>query len=91
MKYKNIFISQISILLLLIKLNAQESSKKLIDFINPFKGAGAEDVNSFSGSNFPGATRPVGFIGQYPLGNLPSHHGAYLFNFSGQLWRTQQK
>lgn len=30
-----------------------------------------------------------GFIGQYAHGNEPSHHVAYLFNYSGQPWRTQ--
>lgn len=28
-------------------------------------------------------------IGQYAHGNEPSHHIAYLFNFSGEPWRTQ--
>ena len=31
-----------------------------------------------------------GFIGQYAHGNEPSHHTAYLFNFAGQPWRTQE-
>ena len=30
-----------------------------------------------------------GMIGQYAHGNEPSHHIAYMFNFSGQPWRTQ--
>ena len=30
-----------------------------------------------------------GFIGQYAHGNEPSHHAAYLYNFSGQPWKTQ--
>lgn len=30
-----------------------------------------------------------GFIGQYAHGNEPSHHVAYLYNYSGQPWRTQ--
>ncbi len=30
-----------------------------------------------------------GLIGQYAHGNEPSHHIAYMFNFSGQPWRTQ--
>lgn len=30
-----------------------------------------------------------GLIGQYAHGNEPSHHIAYLFNKSGQPWRTQ--
>ncbi len=31
-----------------------------------------------------------GFIGQYAHGNEPSHHTAYLYNFAGQPWRTQE-
>ena len=30
-----------------------------------------------------------GFIGQYAHGNEPSHHIAYLYNFSGEPWKTQ--
>jgi predicted alpha-1,2-mannosidase len=30
-----------------------------------------------------------GFIGQYAHGNEPSHHIAYLYNYSGQPWKTQ--
>ena len=32
----------------------------------------------------------TGLIGQYAHGNEPSHHMAYLFNFAGQPWRTQE-
>lgn len=31
-----------------------------------------------------------GFIGQYAHGNEPSHHTAYLYNYAGQPWRTQE-
>lgn len=31
-----------------------------------------------------------GFVGQYAHGNEPSHHVAYLYNFAGQLWKTQK-
>ena len=31
-----------------------------------------------------------GFVGQYAHGNEPSHHTAYLYNFAGQPWRTQE-
>lgn len=31
----------------------------------------------------------VGTIGQYVQGNQPSHHVAYLYNFSSQPWKTQ--
>jgi len=30
-----------------------------------------------------------GFVGQYAHGNEPSHHVAYLYNYSGQPWKTQ--
>jgi hypothetical protein len=31
-----------------------------------------------------------GMIGQYAHGNEPSHHVAYLFNYAGAPWRTQE-
>jgi predicted alpha-1,2-mannosidase len=31
----------------------------------------------------------VGTIGQYVHGNQPSHHVAYLYNWSGEPWKTQ--
>lgn len=32
----------------------------------------------------------TGLIGQYAHGNEPSHHMAYLYNYAGQPWKTQQ-
>jgi len=32
-----------------------------------------------------------GLIGQYAHGNEPSHHMAYLYNFSGKPWKTQTR
>lgn len=32
----------------------------------------------------------TGLIGQYAQGNEPSHHMAYLFNYAGTPWRTQE-
>jgi predicted alpha-1,2-mannosidase len=32
----------------------------------------------------------TGLIGQYAQGNEPSHHMAYLFNYTGRPWRTQE-
>jgi hypothetical protein len=32
----------------------------------------------------------TGLIGQYAHGNEPSHHVAYLYNYSSSPWRTQQ-
>jgi len=33
----------------------------------------------------------VGTIGQYVHGNQPSHHVAYLYNYSGEPWKTQRR
>ena len=33
----------------------------------------------------------VGTIGQYVHGNQPSHHVAYLYNYAGQPWKTQER
>jgi predicted alpha-1,2-mannosidase len=33
----------------------------------------------------------VGMIGQYAHGNEPSHHIPYLYDYSGQPWKTQEK
>ncbi|MEZ4941384.1 MAG: GH92 family glycosyl hydrolase [Saprospiraceae bacterium] len=33
----------------------------------------------------------TGMIGQYVQGNEPSHHMAYLYNYAGQPWKTQQR
>ncbi|MBM4153164.1 MAG: glycoside hydrolase family 92 protein, partial [Kiritimatiellaceae bacterium] len=32
-----------------------------------------------------------GFIGDYAHGNEPCHHVAYLFNYAGQPWKTQER
>lgn len=32
-----------------------------------------------------------GLIGQYNHGNEPSHHTAYLYNYTGAAWKTQQR
>jgi len=32
-----------------------------------------------------------GFYGQYAQGNEPSHHIAYLYNYAGAPWKTQQR
>ncbi|WP_216595876.1 GH92 family glycosyl hydrolase [Flammeovirga sp. OC4] len=33
----------------------------------------------------------TGLIGQYAHGNEPSHHIAYLYNYAGEAWKTQEK
>ncbi|QQS39903.1 MAG: GH92 family glycosyl hydrolase [Acidobacteriota bacterium] len=42
-------------------------------------------------SKLEGRDQPdiTGLIGQYAHGNEPSHHIAYLYNFAGQPWKTQ--
>jgi putative alpha-1,2-mannosidase len=32
----------------------------------------------------------TGLVGQYAQGNEPSHHIAYLYNYAGQPWKTQE-
>ncbi|MCQ2142468.1 MAG: GH92 family glycosyl hydrolase [Bacteroidales bacterium] len=32
----------------------------------------------------------TGLIGQYAQGNEPSHHAAYLYNYAGKPWKTQE-
>lgn len=32
----------------------------------------------------------TGMIGQYVHGNEPSHHAAYLYNYAGEPWKTQE-
>ncbi len=50
------------IMILPLGIFAQKSDSKLTDFVNPFIGTGPIDSNSLSGSNFPGATTPFGFV-----------------------------
>ncbi len=33
----------------------------------------------------------VGTIGQYVQGNQPSHHVAYLYNYAGEPWKSQER
>ncbi|MBS7564095.1 GH92 family glycosyl hydrolase [Mucilaginibacter sp. Bleaf8] len=46
----------------------------------------------FSLKDLPGEVNgnASGFIGQYAHGNEPSHHVAYLYDYVGQPWKTQQ-
>jgi predicted alpha-1,2-mannosidase len=41
-----------------------------------------------TGLNLPDVS---GLIGQYAHGNEPSHHMAYLYNYCGAPWKTQQR
>ncbi len=50
-------------LLLLVAFGIKgQENVKLSSFVNPFIGTGAVDQSSLSGSNFPGATVPFGFV-----------------------------
>jgi len=53
-----------------------------------------EHLNKLFSSKLPSninATLDVtGLIGQYAHGNEPSHHIAYIYNFLGQPWKTQE-
>jgi predicted alpha-1,2-mannosidase len=44
-------------------------------------------------SNLTGNIEPdiTGMIGQYSQGDEPSHHMAYLYNYSGEPWKTEEK
>lgn len=33
----------------------------------------------------------AGFVGLYAQGNEPDHHAAYLYNYAGEPWKTQEK
>ncbi|MFS0735610.1 GH92 family glycosyl hydrolase [Sphingomonas sp. 1P06PA] len=44
-----------------------------------------------SGIDYSHAEDIAGLIGQYIHGNEPSHHVAYLYNFAGAPWRTQER
>ncbi|WP_456457882.1 GH92 family glycosyl hydrolase [Reichenbachiella sp.] len=42
-------------------------------------------------SKFDHVEDMVGLIGQYAHGNEPSHHIAYLYNYGGKPWKTQER
>ncbi|MFA8342681.1 MAG: GH92 family glycosyl hydrolase [Rhodothermaceae bacterium] len=44
--------------------------------------------SKLSGRHQPDIT---GLIGQYAHGNEPSHHVAYLYNYAGKPWKTQER
>ena len=43
-------------------IGSLQAQTKYTSYVNPFIGTGAVDKNSLSGSNFPGATTPFGFV-----------------------------
>lgn len=61
---------------------------------------GAEKLSTRLDSRFDAKVDPKAFahvedisglIGYYPYGNEPSHHIAYLYGYTGQPWRTQER
>jgi predicted alpha-1,2-mannosidase len=58
---RKFFLFLIAVIPFITGLQAQQG-KKLTSYVNPFIGTGAVDTNSLSGSNFPGATTPFGFV-----------------------------
>lgn len=52
-----------------------------LDSMFTFDPAADDDLPIFS----------TGMIGQYAHGNEPSHHVAYLYNFTGEPWKTQER
>jgi len=48
----------------------------------------------FTYNPYPNDELPIfstGMIGQYVHGNEPSHHVAYLYNYTGQAWKAQER
>lgn len=69
------------------------------DIETHIKMVGGDDAYSrkldelFSASNKTTGRTQVditGLIGQYAHGNEPSHHTAYLYNYTGKPWKTQE-
>lgn len=64
----------------------------LIDlFGSPARFATRLDELFTTSEKLSGRVQPdiTGLIGQYAHGNEPSHHIAYLFNYAGEPWKTQ--
>ncbi len=50
-----------------------------------------DDTFSFQITGENASVDITGSIGQYAHGNEPSHHVAYLYNYAGEAWKTQEK
>jgi predicted alpha-1,2-mannosidase len=51
-----------------------------------------DDLFSATTSSHDGKPLDIsGLIGEYAHGNEPSHHVAYLYNYAGMPWKTQEK
>jgi len=53
------------------------------------KMGGDQKFSQWLDTLFSMKSKEKGMIGQYAHGNEPSHHLAYLYNYSGQAWKTQ--
>ncbi|NOX65953.1 MAG: glycoside hydrolase family 92 protein [Chlorobi bacterium] len=74
--------------------SVQHDVKGLIDLMGGNKKFIARLDTLFNMSpevNGPNYVGVVGTIGQYVHGNQPSHHVAYLYNYAGAPWKTQEK
>lgn len=74
--------------------SVQHDIQGLIDLFGGNKAFTAKLDTFFEMS--PDITSPkyvgvIGTIGQYVHGNQPSHHVAYLYDYAGEPWKTQQR
>lgn len=65
-------------------INLLGGNQKLIDKIDEM----FSESDVLEGRHQPDIT---GLIGQYAHGNEPSHHVAYLYNYAGAPWKTQER
>ncbi len=65
-------------------INLLGGSQKLIDKLDEM----FSESDVLEGRHQPDIT---GLIGQYAHGNEPSHHVAYLYNYAGAPWKTQER
>jgi len=70
---------------------APQNVPDMINLMGGDKSFSAKLDTFFTLANKPGDVNgnASGFIGQYAHGNEPSHHIAYLYDYSGQPWKTQ--
>lgn len=62
------------------KLGSERFSQRL-DSMFTYEPEASDNLPIFS----------TGMIGQYAHGNEPSHHVAYLYNYAGESWKTQER
>lgn len=72
--------------------SAQHDIEGLIRLMNGKKGMEKrlDELFTAVSSTDKANENASGFIGQYAHGNEPSHHNAYLYNYVGRQWKTQQ-